>query len=132
MCLVPYTKIPSLHLLLVSVFHYYTTHIDLCKHHSYFHHPERMVEELLTLEAKYGPISGYKPAINDVLNYLSEVPYSMADSTLYLVKDTLYITLPQLNDSTNERDMGMRTHLYFMLSVEGSLQSQMVRFNILC
>ena len=36
---------------------------------------EKKVEELLTLEAKYGSITGYKPVINDVLNYLSEVLY---------------------------------------------------------
>ena len=31
------------------------------------------MEKLLTLEAKYGPISGHDPAINDVIDYLSEV-----------------------------------------------------------
>ena len=41
--------------------------------HKFIHSPEKKVEELLTLEAKYGPISGYESAINDVLNYLSEV-----------------------------------------------------------
>jgi hypothetical protein len=62
------------------------------------------VEELLALEAKYGPISGHDPAINDVIDYLSE-----------------------LISSTDEQDRGMRTHLYFMLSIEGSVLSQLVR-----
>ena len=33
----------------------------------------------------------------------------------------------QLIGSTSEQDRGMRIHLYFMLSIEGSVQSQMVR-----
>ena len=31
------------------------------------------VEELLSLETQYGPLSGYTPAINTVLNYLQQV-----------------------------------------------------------
>ena len=31
------------------------------------------IEELLALEAKYGPLSGHRPAIDDVLNYLQQV-----------------------------------------------------------
>jgi hypothetical protein len=69
---------------------------------------EKKVEELLTLEAKYGPISGYEPAINDVIKYLSK-----------------------LIGSTNEQDRGMRIRLYFMLSIEGSVQSQMALLSAL-
>ena len=38
------------------------------------------------------------------------------------------LTFPQLIGLTSEQDRGMRIHLYFMLSIEGSVQSQMVRF----
>ena len=31
------------------------------------------IEKLLALEAKYGPLSGNTPAIDDVLNYLQQV-----------------------------------------------------------
>ena len=32
-----------------------------------------MIEYLVKLEAKYGPLPDYSPAIDDVLEYLSEV-----------------------------------------------------------
>jgi len=31
------------------------------------------IEDLLELEAKYGPLPGFTPAIDDVLNYLRQV-----------------------------------------------------------
>ena len=31
------------------------------------------LRDLLELEAKYGPLTGYTPAINDVLDYLKQV-----------------------------------------------------------
>lgn len=31
------------------------------------------IEELLSLEAQYGPLTGYTPAINEILNYLQQV-----------------------------------------------------------
>ena len=31
------------------------------------------IEELLALEAKYGPLLGHTPAIDDILNYLQQV-----------------------------------------------------------
>ena len=31
------------------------------------------VEELLSLEAKYGPLSGYTPAINIIIKYFQQV-----------------------------------------------------------
>ena len=34
------------------------------------------VEELLSLEAQYGPLSGYTPAINTIHNYLQQVSAS--------------------------------------------------------
>ena len=43
-----------------------------------FYSIEREVEKLISLEAKLGPLSGYHPAINDVISYLMQVCFVIA------------------------------------------------------
>ena len=94
MSLLPYTKTLSLLLLLVSIYtyyywwyNYYTSlfiynKYNYVQNECYIHPTEKKVEELLTLEAMYGLISGYEPAINDVIKYLSKVYTCTADFIL--------------------------------------------------
>ena len=49
------------------------------------------VEELLSLEAQYGPLSGYRPAINTVLNYLQQVWMDIITCILQ-VRDYLFLS----------------------------------------
>ena len=93
----------------------------------YIHPTEKKVEELLILEAKYGPISGYEPAINDVFKYVAEVLACRFHFEHYTQLLATFIVYFQLIGSTNEQDKGMKIKLYFMLSIEGSAQSQIVR-----
>ena len=37
------------------------------------------IEDLLKLEAKYGPLPGFTPAIDDVLNYLKQVKHILSN-----------------------------------------------------
>ena len=66
---------------------------------------EKKVEELFILEAKYGPISGYEPAINDVLKYLSEV---LALQILFWILHTVtiasFIAVDWFNKWTRQRN----------------------------
>ena len=71
---------------------------------------EKKVEELLTLEAKYGPISGHKPVINEVLNYLSKV-HVLYPLKIWLRIKIHFTILLQLIGSTDEQDRGLRIRL---------------------
>jgi HEAT repeat protein len=64
------------------------------------------IESLVKLEAEYGPLPQYSPAIDDVLDYLKE-----------------------LHGSVVRKDIKMRLLLYFIISPEGSLRSQMALLN---
>ena len=64
-----YTRISLRLLLLVSVTLIHCIH----NHERSIPTPGKKIEEVLILEAQYGPISGYEPVITNVLNYLSEV-----------------------------------------------------------
>jgi hypothetical protein len=66
------------------------------------------IESLVKLEAEYGPLPQYSPAIDNVLDYLKE-----------------------LHGSIVRKDIKMRLLLYFIISPEGSLRSQMALLDAL-
>ena len=81
------------------------------------------------LERKYGPLNGYTPVTDIVLNYLSEVKPHLQQTNVYhnndmatksfLIKVTTIL-------ATSEEFILQRVIIYSLLSAEGSLKSQYV------
>ena len=88
--------------------------------HSFFNHiAAHKIETLVKLESQYAPLPHYSPAIDDVLHYLKPVCKVLF---VYCISN---VTL-QILGSNKTEDIRMRFLLYFIISPEGSIQSQLV------
>ena len=82
------------------------------------------MEALVKLEAQYGQLPEFSPAIDDVLEYLKTVcSYIHNIPTLHIYRCIFHL---QLLGLSGMRDIKMRYLLYFIISPEGSLPSQLV------
>ena len=93
------------------------------------------LQRLLLLESQYGPLTGFTPALNDVLDYLQDVCLSHTHThsrTCTPHTNTAYRTndlYPQISKSEDPSDLKMRLAIYSLLSAEGSPRSQKVLTN---
>ena len=79
------------------------------------------------MEYQYGTQPEYSPVLEDVLSYLQKVhPYELEQQA-----NINYFSLVQIQDSEQPRDIKMRETIYALLSMEGSLRSQMVAIHAL-
>ena len=81
-------------------------------------HAAHKLEKLIKLEAEYGPVQDFYPAIDDVLDYLRTV--------CYITSNKLILKFSQVLGSNATRDIRMRYSIYFIICPDGSISSQMV------
>ena len=98
-----------------------------------------IVRKLLILESERGPLSGFQPAVSEVVEYLNSVSLPTVRINVLIVllvskcnKGTRYTysiyssLYTQSLIFLQERDVEMRTFLYSLLAAEGSAKSQEV------